>query len=122
MQIYGQSHNDASFLDAYRTVMNLRWSTFEEFRNLVKDEEKPRVIQRVGSFYDSLGVLVKENFVNIRLVALLMTIMTRTWWDKYKPIVEEGRSQMGYPRWMSESEYLYNELMKYIEEHQELKT
>lgn len=98
MQIYSQSHNDPTFLDAWRTVMNLQWSTFEEFGNLVKDEEKGKAMQRVGSFYEGLGVLVKENFVEIRLVALLMTIMTRIWWEKYKPIIEEGRRQMGYPR------------------------
>jgi hypothetical protein len=122
MQIYSQSHNDPSFLDALRKVMSLQWSTFEEYRNLLKHDENARATQRVGSFYEGLGVLVKENFVDIRLVALLMTIMTRTWWEKYKPIIEEGRRQTGYPRWLSESEYLYNELMKYIKEHPELAT
>lgn len=122
MQIYSQSHNDPSFLEAWRKLMNFKWSTFQEFRELLKDEEKARVIIRVGSFYEGLGVLVKEKFVDIRLVALLMTIMTRTWWEKYKPIIEEMRRGMGWPRYLSESEYLYNELMKYIEEHPELKT
>jgi hypothetical protein len=37
-------------------------------------------------------------------------------------IVEEGRRELNLPRWYSETEYLYNELMKYIEEHPELKT
>jgi hypothetical protein len=122
MQIYSQSHNDPTFLDAFRKTMSLQWSTYEEFSDLLKDEEKGRALQRVGSFYEGLGVLVKENYVDIRLVALLMTIMTRTWWEKYKPIIEEGRRQSGYPRWLSESEYLYNELMKYIDKHPELKT
>jgi hypothetical protein len=122
MQIYSQSHNDPTFLDAFRKTMSLQWSTYEEFSDLLKDEEKGRALQRVGSFYEGLGVLVKENYVDIRLVALLMTIMTRTWLEKYKPIIDEGRRQSGYPRWLSESEYLYNELMKYIDEHPELKT
>jgi hypothetical protein len=29
---------------------------------------------------------------------------------------------MGFPRWMSETEYLYDELMRYLEKHPELKT
>ena len=29
---------------------------------------------------------------------------------------------MGFPRWMSETEYLYGELMRYLEKHPELKT
>ena len=122
MEIYNQSHNDPSFLEAYRIVMSLQWSNYEDFRNLIKDDEKARAISRVGGFYEGLGVLVKANFVDIKLVALLMTIMTRTWWEKYKPIIEDARKQMGYPRYLSESEYLYNELMKYIEKHPELKT
>ena len=122
MQIYSQSHNDPSFLEAWRKTMSLKWSTYEEFRDLLKDEDKARAMQRVASFYEGLGVLVKANFIDIRLVALLMTIMTRTWWEKYKPIIEEARKQMGFPRYLSESEYLYNELVKYLEKHPELKT
>jgi hypothetical protein len=122
MQIYSQSHNDPTFLDAWRKVMSLNWGTYEELMNLQQNEENIRAIQRVQSFYEGLGVLVKAGFIDIRLVALLMTIMTRIWWEKYKPIIEEARRQMGYPRYLSESEYLYNELMKYIAEHPELTT
>jgi hypothetical protein len=122
MQIYNQSHNDPTFLDAWRKMDSISWGTYEEFKNLLKDEEKARALIRVGSFYEGLGVLVKERLIDIRLVALLMTIMTRTWWEKYKPIIEDARKQLDYPRYLSESEYLYNELMKYLEKHPELKT
>ena len=74
-------------------------------------------------FYEGLGVLVKESYVSIRLVALLITGLTRSWWEGiYKPWIEDGRVKMKFRRWMSEAEYLYDELMKYIEEHPELKT
>jgi len=66
---------------------------------------------------------VSEGYVGIRLFALLMTGMTRSWWERiYKPWIEEGREKRNFKRWMSESEYLYNELMRYIEENPEFKT
>jgi hypothetical protein len=37
-------------------------------------------------------------------------------------IKDEARTKLGYVRWMSETEYLYNELLRYIGEHPELAT
>ena len=51
-----------------------------------------------------------------------MAGMTRVWWEKYIPIIEDGREKTGIRRWYSETEYLYNELMKYMEEYPELAT
>lgn len=74
-------------------------------------------------FYGGLGVLVKEGYVSIRLVALLMTGTTRMLWERlYKSWVKEGREKMSYRRFRSEAEYLYNELMTYVGEHLELET
>jgi len=44
------------------------------------------------------------------------------YWEKLRPIVEDVRRLQNAPRSGSESEYLYNELMKYLEKHLELKT
>ena len=123
MQIYSESHNDPSFIDAMTIVNELEIHTYEEFREAQKDEDVKKALSRVGMFYEGLGVLVKEGYVSIRLVALLITGLTRMWWERlYKPWIEEGREKMNFRRWMSEAEYLYNELMAYIEEHPELKT
>ena len=78
--------------------------------------------RRLATFYEGLGVLVKEGYIDIRLVALLMTGRIRVFWEKFEPIIDELREFHNYPRWMSETEYLYNELMKYLDEHPELKT
>jgi len=36
--------------------------------------------------------------------------------------IEEARKEKDYPRFMSEAEYLYKELMKYVEQHSEITT
>ena len=73
-------------------------------------------------FYEGLGVLVKNNLVPMRLIAETITGITRMYWEKFVPIVDDGRREFNLPRLHSETEYLYNELMKYIEEHPELRT
>ena len=56
-----------------------------------------------------------EQRVSIRIVRAT----TRLYWEKYAPIVEEGRRSQG-ARWLSETEYLYVDLMKYLEKNPEL--
>ena len=124
MQIYNQSHNDPSFTKAINQIFGMKKiETYEEFKEIIRNENLNEAIQRVGMFYEGLGVLVKEGYIDIRLLALLMTGMTRTWWETVcQSWIVDGRVKRNFPRFMSESEYLYNELMKYIKEHQELAT
>ena len=123
MQIYNESHNDPLFIDAMLKVMELEIHTYEEWQKVRENEDDKKAIARVGMFYEGLGVLVKEGYVSIRLVALLSTGLTRRWWERIlKSWIEEGREKNNFKRWYSESEFLYDELMKYIEEHPELKT
>jgi hypothetical protein len=75
-----------------------------------------------SNYYEGVGVLVKENLVDIRLVAELIAGTTRKFWEIHAPIVAEMRRYTEQPRFLSETEYLYNRLMRYMDEHPELKT
>ena len=129
MNIYNQSFANQEWLDAYNKVVTTHWADYEEYIQInnywnpeKSDKEFIRASSLVLCFYEGLGVFVKEGLVDIRLIALTMTFMTRTLWEKLAPVINESRKRMNYPRQMSEFEYLYDELMKYIEEHPELKT
>jgi hypothetical protein len=127
MQIYNESHNDPSFVKGIHTLLDIvrehPVESYDQFLKIRENEQFRDAIQRVGGFYEGLGVLVREGFVSIRLVALLMTGMTRMWWEGlYKSWIEDGRKKANFPRWLSEAEYLYDELMMYIKEHPELAT
>jgi hypothetical protein len=111
MGIYNQL-NRADFIDAWRAFMEMEWSTFEELQQVNEDPESDRHLWVLGMFYEGLGVLVKNDLVPMKLLAETITGMTRMWWEKFIPIVEEGRRELNLPRWYSETEYLYNELMK----------
>ena len=123
MQIYNASHNDPTYLEAQRRCFELQINSYEDYLRIQENEEDREAFGRVGMFYEGLGVLVKEGYISIRLVALLMTGTTRMLYERlWKNWVEEGRVRMGYRRYRSEAEYLYNELMRYIEENPELAT
>jgi hypothetical protein len=129
MNIYNQSFANQEWLNAYNKVMTTPWETFEDYRKFVdfltpdsSDKEYLEAQSFVTSFYEGLGVFVKEGLVDIRMIALTMTWMTKSLWERLAPVVYESRKRYNYPRMLSEFEYLYDELMKYIEEHPELKT
>ena len=87
------------------------------------DPEFRQTISDLGSFYEYLGVIVKEGYLSIRLVALMWAGVTRTFWENIaEPMLEEMREATGYPRGWSETEYLCRELIRYMDEHPELKT
>ena len=46
-----------------------------------ENEEDKQAIGRIGMFLEGLGVLVREGYVSIRLVALLMTGTIRMLWE-----------------------------------------
>jgi hypothetical protein len=75
----------------------------------------------VGTTFEYLGVLVKEGLVSIRLIALLVSYPPIIYWKKFEPIIQDYRTQVGLKRIYTEVEYLYNELVKYLDEHPELK-
>ena len=76
----------------------------------------------IGTSYDGLGVLVMEGLLDIKYIALLMGGRVRLWGEKIMPILDDGRRAMGFRRWLSEAEYLYNALIRYIDQHPELDT
>jgi hypothetical protein len=122
MSIYEQTKSDEFNTAIYKVIGESKWGSFKEYWDLWdKDPEFRRMSDNLGNFYEGLGVLVREGMLNIRWVALLFCAQTRWYWEKYLPIVEEGRRTLvGNKRWWSESEYLYNELMRYLGEHPEL--
>ena len=121
MNIYDKT-SSKEFQTAWQRVVMTPWSTYKEFMELNKQPEFMEASSTVGMFYEGLGVLVKEGLIDIRFVALLICGMTRAYWEKFLPILGDGRRSAGFSRWYSEADYLYWELLRYLKEHPELDT
>jgi hypothetical protein len=123
MQIYNRL-NEADFIAHFTKVMTVEWADFNDFLEKFGPEKPDNYnsLWAIIGYYEGIGVLIKEKYVDIRLVAELMAGITRQFWEKMEPIYEDGKKYWNYPRLWSETEYLYNELMRYMEEHPELRT
>jgi len=121
MGIYNQLVNK-EFMKAYWKIMDSQWKNYDEYRELFRDPEFQSAAYLLGAYFEGLGVLVREGLLDIRWIALLICGMTRTYWEKIETHIVEMRKAIGQRRLGSETEYLYNELMKYLEKHPELKT
>jgi len=123
MRIYERGSTVEFYSAAELVVEGSHWRDFSQFLGMYqKDPAFHAAIQRLGGFYEGLGVLVRENLLDIRLVALFFTSTTKQFWEKLRDSVYEWRKVSNTPRMLSETEYLYNELMKCLDRHPEVKT
>ncbi len=107
----------------WEEIQRWEWDDYDDFmQNYWSKSEIRETFSSLSDYFEGLGVYVKEGLVPIRLVALTMTVMLTRYWDRFGPIIKEYRIRENMPRNYSESEYLYNELIKYLEKHPELKT
>ena len=127
MQVFNMSYNNRTFMDAYFRLIKVEWKGYEDFTesigfNQTEYTDLGNELIHVSSFYEGVGVMVKEKMLDIHIIAVMMSAMTRILWEKLESFVYKHRETADIPRWLSEYEYLYNELMKYHKEHPELKT
>jgi hypothetical protein len=124
-QLYLQMINKFSepdFIEALGKLNDLEWSTAEDFIEDWRTPEGRMTIRTLGNWYEGLGVLVKENLLEMRVVALLVTGLVIQFWDKFIPVIDEVREALEWPRFYIEAEYLYDQLKTYIKEHPEIQT
>jgi hypothetical protein len=126
VQLFMNAYNkfDEDVVNALLEVMSWEWEDFDDFwekYGWIKNRDKfTATVSKVAMFYEGIGVLVKEGYLNIRLIALMIGGVTMLFWEKMESVVLEGRVKTNEPRWMSETEYLYKALKKYMDEHPEL--
>ena len=99
---------------------DLEINSLEDYQKLWNDHETNKLIRYWGGFIEGIGVLVRENYLDIKVIAGLMGGMVKTSWENQAPYIMEMREKYNSPRGYIEWEYLYDALMKYAEEHPEL--
>jgi hypothetical protein len=121
MQLYDRWTFDVA--EKFWDFLDDDFKTAEElFEKERTDKEFRKSTAILSRYHEGLGVLVRFGLLDIKYIAYLASWPTRVYWEKYKPIIGDIRRLQKAPRADSESEYLYNELMKYMKEHPELAT
>lgn len=113
-----------SFVEHALNVGFSDWRNLKEFQDWY---EKPGTKNQASwgimmNFFENAGVLVRRDLLDIDMVATGFVGMTRRFWERMRPVIIEQRVSWGMPRLASEFEFLYNRLMRYMDEHPEFKT
>ena len=124
MNIYDRRVNSPEFDALQHRIEALRWKDWDEYKVLFdytnpETRDNHLAMSTIMYFYEGVGVLVKSNLVDIRLIAQLMSGSVMGFWEKVESIVEGGREEWYGKGWLVEVEYLYHEMIKYKEEHPE---
>ena len=131
IQICNQTLNNPVFMKGWYIIRESEWKDFDEYLEFMGEpgSENFNDVFIVGGILESIGVLVEESLVDIRLVESLMRRVVIEYWEKIGPMLHERARMWSEERAEREqilrvwkAEYLYHELMKYLEEHPELKT
>ena len=106
--------------DAREIMDNAEFDSVEDaLRQAEENPEAYKAFRLFMNWLEGIGVLVKEGYLDIRIIAELMSVAVKTYWEKYEPIIMYFRKTIG-PRQYIELENLYIAVMKYYEEHPEL--
>lgn len=74
----------------------------------------------VASYLEGIGVLVRENLVDIRLVSELSSGFIQWYWERFRPGILRCREELNFPRYLIEAEYLAKRVRDFGIEHPEL--
>ena len=124
IQIYNR-FDSADKVRAAQDVFHWEYKDYDEYVEKYGRKNNPEAHNRLTSLitlYEGIGTLVKMGDLPIESVYLLMGGVVTHIWEKIIPMKDQFREDLNFPRWAIETEYLYNELIKYRAEHPELKT
>jgi hypothetical protein len=120
MGIY-QSFYSKDFMDAEPLLNKIKFETADDYAELQKEGgKKYKAFGIFGYYYEGMGLLVRENLVDIRLVSQLMSGNVIWYWERFGQGVKDSRREFTWPRMAVEVEYLYNRIIEYGKEHPEL--
>jgi len=115
-----QSLSSRDFIEAEFTLWKIKMKSAEDMNNLMKNKEEYIAWNTYATYYEGIGVLVREGLVDIRIVSLLISGMITQFWEQYKDMIMDCRRVLKYERFLIEVEYLYDRLMEYRRQHPEV--
>ena len=119
MSIYKETQTKEAQTD-FLDIETINMNNADDWFKLREDREKFKVLARFLSYYEGIGVLVREGLIDVSLVAKLSSGNIIWFWEKYRDGVFALREYYKWPRWALEIEYLYDRIIQYAKEHPEL--
>ena len=125
-QLFMQLVNRQTSKDAFeyqRVLGGSEWSTYDKWESLMDNNLAFNEAWHYFAWmWESIGALLREGLVDVRLLALYNASGTIDNWEWNKHIVYGMRERRNYQRCWCEWEYCYITLMNYLEDHPEFKS
>ena len=105
------------FVTDSRELSSWKWKSFQDFRSKYgarANKEANSLFVSTCNYFDGIGVLVKRNEIDPRLVEDLMSAWIIWFWEKFGDVIKEYR-KVRYPQYLEFVEYLYNKIKPLVE-------
>ncbi|MBN2335226.1 hypothetical protein JXL21_06665 [Candidatus Bathyarchaeota archaeon] len=110
-------------IDILMDLLEWEYTDYDDFQRKYGKENNPEGYSR-WIFYinlmEALGPIVREGYLDIRMIALVMSGGIKAIWEKYEPVIMENRRRYNWPRWAIEFEGLYKALIEYAKKNPEI--
>ena len=106
-------------LTAYQIIRNASWSSYDDWKmKYGGNAEYMKAFNWVCQSNAGIGVIVRENLADLRLLALYGAAGIFAW-EQYREIIYAMREERGY-KYFENWEIAYNILKDYLTEHPEI--
>ncbi|MGD0805710.1 MAG: hypothetical protein ABSA11_16740 [Candidatus Bathyarchaeia archaeon] len=119
MGIYEAMYSE-SFQKSCAESIYMNCRDINEYISMIEDPQRSTKFGIFGMWLEGQGVLVKEGFVDVKLVSELVGGIIVMWWKKWGPFILEFRKIGDNSRHMVEAEYLVRRVVEYGGLHPEL--
>ncbi|TFH14084.1 hypothetical protein E4H04_10875 [Candidatus Bathyarchaeota archaeon] len=110
------TYRSIEFRRLWHQVMVFDWKDFDDWEKRFSEITNAEAIASftsVMSFFSGVGVFVKNNFIDIKLVYDLIGGDIKMTWERYLPIFMGDREFFKNPTMWRDFEYLYNLIVEY---------
>jgi len=108
-------------MDAEWRLYGIELKNVEDWNRLLKNKDDHAAFIFYGSYLEGLGILVKNNLIDIHLIVELTSGAILWFWEKYREGIIDCRSKLNWSRFFVEAEYLYERCVEYGKDHPELR-
>jgi len=115
-----ETYRSREFRKHIAEMRNQEWTSNEDFVEKYGPDTNPDAWSTrvaVGSYFDGIGVLVRRGHVDIGMVNDLIGNALIDVWEQFGPVFLAVRTRNSNPYIYTDYEWLYEEIVKYREEH-----